>query len=246
MRLEGKAVLVTGGGSGIGEGIARRFVAEGARVSITGRREAPLKALAAELGCHYVTGDVSEKARAEALVAAAVAAHGCLDVVVNNAGVARFLPMADTSEAVLDMHLDINVKGPYFVSQAALPHLIASQGSVLNISSTLGVRGLAGATAYGASKGAVVTLTRSMAAELAPEGVRVNCICPAVVETPIFETMMPKEAVAEALEGLVGVHPLGRVGQPSDVAGAALYLTSGDAGWVTGAVLMVDGGATAV
>ena len=246
MRLEGKAVLVTGGGSGIGEGIARRFVAEGARVSITGRREAPLKALAAELGCHYVTGDVSEKAQAEALVAAAVAAHGCLDVVVNNAGVARFLPMADTSEAVLDMHLDINVKGPYFVSQAALPHLIASQGSVLNISSTLGVRGLAGATAYGASKGAVVTLTRSMAAELAPEGVRVNCICPAVVETPIFETMMPKEAVAEALEGLVGVHPLGRVGQPSDVAGAALYLTSGGAGWVTGAVLMVDGGATAV
>ncbi len=244
--LTGKSVLITGGGSGIGEGIARRFVAAGATVTISGRRQPPLEALAKELGCHWVSGDVSVAADADRMVAAAVDAGGGLDILVNNAGVARFLPLTDTSEAVLDLQLSVNVKGPYLMVQAALEHLKTARGNVLNISSTLAVRGLAGATAYGASKGAVVSMTHHMAAEFAPYKVRVNCICPAVVETPIFETMMPKEAVAGALDGLVAVHPLGRIGQPEDVAGAALYLAGPDAGWVTGTILMVDGGATTV
>ncbi|MBI5137327.1 MAG: SDR family oxidoreductase [Nitrospirae bacterium] len=244
--LEGRIALITGGGTGIGAGIARRFAAEGARVFVTGRREEPLRMLADEIGCQWLAGDVSRPEDARAMVAACVERLGGLDVLVNNAGVARFAPLAQTTEAVLELHLAVNVKGPYYMAQAALPHLIARGGNILNIASTLGVRGLAGATAYGASKGAVVTLTKAMAAELAPQGVRVNCICPAVVETPIFETVMPREAVAQALEDMVAIHPIGRIGQPADVAGAARYLCSGEAGWVTGAILMVDGGATAV
>lgn len=246
MRLDGKVALITGGGTGIGAGIATRFVAEGAKVTISGRRDAPLKALAAEIGCHWVTGDVSVSADAERMVAETIAAHGKLDIVVNNAGVARFAPMAVTGDDVLDMQLDINVKGPYRVTRAALPHLTANRGCVLNISSTLALKGLSGATAYGASKGAINALTLHLAAELAEAGVRANCICPAVVETPIFETMMPKEAVAQAIADMVAIHPIGRIGQPQDVAAAALYLCSDEAAWVTGAVLNVDGGATAV
>jgi len=245
-KLDGKIALITGGGSGIGAGIARRFAEQGARVTISGRRQAPLAALADDIGGHYVTGDVSDKGSAANMVAETVAFHGGLDIVVNNAGVARFQPMVETDEVVLDMHMNINVKGPYFISQAAIPHLTASGGNILNIASTLGVRGLAGATAYGASKGAVVVLTKHMAAELAGQGVRVNCICPAVVETPIFETMMPKEAVPQALADMAAIHPIGRVGQPEDVAEAALYFCAPEAAWVTGSVLMVDGGATAV
>ncbi|MFQ5509968.1 MAG: SDR family NAD(P)-dependent oxidoreductase [Leptospirillia bacterium] len=246
MRLEGKSVLITGGGTGIGAGIARRFVEEGARVTISGRRKAPLKAVADEIGCHFTTGDIAVSADADAMVASASAVHGGLDIVVNNAGVARFAPLAATTDEVLDMQLAINVKGPYFVTRAALPKLLKRGGSVLFISSTLALRGIPNGSAYGASKGAINALTLHMAAELAPRGVRVNCICPAVVDTPIFETMMPKEAVPKAIEDMTSIHPIGRIGQPVDVAEAALYMCSDEAAWVTGSILTVDGGATAV
>jgi NAD(P)-dependent dehydrogenase (short-subunit alcohol dehydrogenase family) len=246
VRLDGKVVLITGGGTGIGAGIARRFAAEGAKVVITGRREAPLRAIADETGCTWVTGNVASKANCEAMVATTVERHGGLDVLVNNAGVARFLPLADTTEALLDLQMNVNVKGPYFMAQAALSHLLESKGNILNISSTLAVRGLAGGSAYGASKGAVVALTHHLAAELAPQAVRVNCICPAVVETPIFETIMPAELVPQQLEEMATIHPLGRIGQPQDIAGAALYLASDEASWVTGSIMMVDGGVTSV
>ncbi|MDH4230115.1 MAG: glucose 1-dehydrogenase [Nitrospirota bacterium] len=245
-RLHGKSALITGGGTGIGAGIARRFVAEGARVTITGRREAPLRELARELGCDYAVGDVSSSTDAAAMVQSAVAAHGGLDVVVNNAGVARFSDLAATTDEVLEMHLGINVRGPYCVTRAALPHLLERRGNVLFISSTLAMRGIPGGSAYGASKGAVNALTLHLAAELSPRGVRVNCICPAVVETPIFETMMSLDDAAKVPQSMASIHPIGRVGQPTDVAGAALYLVSDEAAWVTGAVLTVDGGVTAV
>jgi 3-oxoacyl-[acyl-carrier protein] reductase len=246
VRLEGKAALVTGGGTGIGAGIARRFAAEGARVTITGRREEPLKALAGEIGCHHVAGDVSVAADAARMVEEAAAAHGRLDVVVNNAGVVRAAPFGKTGEDMLDLHLAVNVKGTFLVTRAALPHLTRHRGNVVNISTNVTAQGVPGFSAYTASKGAVNALTVQLAAELAGAGVRVNCVCPGVVETPIFATMMPPEQVPKALEDLKAVHPLGRIGQPDDVAGAVLYLASGDAAWVTGVVLMVDGGATAV
>lgn len=245
-RLEGKRVLITGGGTGIGAGIARAFAAEGAKVTVSGRREGPIKSVAAEIGGHYVAGDVSLRADAERMVAGAVEAHGALDVLVNNAGVARYLPLAETGEDVLALHLDVNVKGPYFMAQAALPHLKERRGNIVNISTNVSVMGLPAASAYGASKGAVNALTLHLAAELAPVGVRVNCVCPGVVETPVFETMMPKDQVPGRLKELAAVHPLGRIGQPSDVAGAVLYLASDEAVWVTGTIFMVDGGAAAV
>jgi NAD(P)-dependent dehydrogenase (short-subunit alcohol dehydrogenase family) len=246
VRLEGKVALITGGGTGIGAGIARRFVAEGARVTITGRREGPLKALAGEIGCDWVAGDVTVRADAGRTVAHAVAAHGGLDVLVNNAGVARAVPLAETTEALLDLHLGVNLKGPFFMTQAALPHLKARRGNVVHISTNVTVQGVPGYAAYTASKGALNALTVQLAAELAPAGVRVNCVCPGVVETPIFAAMMPPDQVAERLRALAGVHPLGRIGQPADVAGAVAFLASDDASWVTGVVLMVDGGASAV
>jgi NAD(P)-dependent dehydrogenase (short-subunit alcohol dehydrogenase family) len=246
MRLEGRAALVTGGGTGIGEAVARRLHAEGARVTVSGRREAPLKALADEIGCHWVAGDVSVAGDARRMVEGAIAAHGRLDVLVNNAGVVRAAPFGKTGEDVLDLHLGVNVKGTFLVTQAAVPHLTRHKGNVVNVSTNVTVQGVPGFSAYTASKGAINALTVQLAAELAPSGVRVNCVCPGVVETPIFESMMPPEEVPGRLEALAGVHPLGRIGRPADVAGAVLYLASADADWVTGVVLMVDGGATAV
>jgi len=246
MRLEGKSALVTGGGTGIGAAIARRFAAEGAKVTVTGRRESPIKAVAAEIGGHCVAGDVSVRADAERMVAEAVAAHGGLDVLVNNAGVARYAPLEETTDDLYDFQMDVNVRGPFLVTRAALPHLLERRGCVINVSSTLAMRGLPRASVYGATKAAVHALTQHWAAELSPRGIRVNCICPAVVETPIFDTMMPPEQVPGMLKDLASIHPIGRIGQPADVAGAALYLASDEAAWVTGTILVVDGGASAV
>jgi NAD(P)-dependent dehydrogenase (short-subunit alcohol dehydrogenase family) len=246
MRFEGRSVLVTGGGTGIGAAMAQKFAAEGAKVTVTGRREGPVKAVAAEIGGHYVAGDVSVPEDAARMVEGAVSAHGGLDVLVNNAGVARYASLEETTDDLFDWHVAINLRGPFLMTRAALPHLLEKRGSVINVSSTLAVRGLPRASAYGASKAAVHGLTLHWAAELSPQGVRVNCICPAVVETPIFDTMMPPEQVPKMLEELKSIHPVGRIGQPEDVAAAALYLASDDAAWVTGTILTVDGGVTSV
>jgi NAD(P)-dependent dehydrogenase (short-subunit alcohol dehydrogenase family) len=238
-----RAVLVTGASRGIGKATAQAFLNRGARVAINGRTvESVLKAIA-ELGGHdrlvAAPGDVATVAGCKAAVGAALDAFGGLDVLVNNAGVYSRANMAESEEALWDSMINVNVKGTYFCSRSALPALKAACGVIVNVASEAGLRGYAGITMYCASKGAVVNLTRSMARELAPE-VRVNCVCPGVIDTD-----MARARGADALRDDADYYPLKRIGTADEVAKAILYLASPDAGFITGAALAIDGGATA-
>jgi NAD(P)-dependent dehydrogenase (short-subunit alcohol dehydrogenase family) len=238
-----RAVLVTGASRGIGKATAQAFLNGGARVAINGRTvESVLKAIA-ELGAHdrlvAAPGDVATVAGCQAAVRAALNAFGKLGVLVNNAGVYSRANMADSEEALWDTMINVNVKGTYFCSRSALPALKASCGVIVNVASEAGLRGYAGITMYCASKGAVVNLTRSMARELAPK-VRVNCVCPGVIDTD-----MARARGADALRDEADYYPLKRIGTADEVAKAILYLASPDAGFITGASLAIDGGATA-
>lgn len=248
--LEGRVALVTGGGTGIGLGIAERFAAEGAAVAITGRRKEPLEAAAGQLrkaGGQVLTisGDVSKAADCARMVDETVKRFGKLHVLVNNAGVFRMAPAEGMSEANVHAIVDIDLKGPIFLVQAALKELRkqrAENPSILNISSGAGLVPVVGLSVYSSVKAGMIHWTKCLAKELGLAGVRVNVICPGVVETPIFETAMPKDAVGDAMEGYAKMHPLGRVGQPEDIAGAALFLSGPEASWITGAIFSVDGG----
>lgn len=242
MTFQGRAVLITGSSRGIGKATAREFLVNGARVAINGRTEDSVAQAIEELGGDErlvaAPGDVATAAGCEALVATAVEALGGLDVLVNSAGVYTRTPMAETDEDLWDWLIDINVKGTYFCSRAALPALDKSGGSIVNVASESGLNGYAGETAYCASKGAVVNLTRSLALELAPK-VRVNCICPGIIDTDMAHVGFTD--LSEQAE----TYPLKRIGTATEVARGILYLASSDAGFVTGSVLAMDGGATA-
>ena len=242
MVFDGSAVLITGSSRGIGKATAQEFLAGGARVAINGRTEDSVAQAIEELGGHEglvaAPGDVATAAGCEALVAAAIEALGGLDVLVNSAGVYTQTPMAETDESLWDWLMDINVKGTYFCSRAALSALGESGGSIVNVASEAGLNGYAGATAYSTSKGAVVNLTRAMAMELAPI-VRVNCICPGVIDTD-----MARAGFAD-LQEEAEFYPLKRIGTATEVAKGILYLASPDAAFITGSALAMDGGATA-
>jgi NAD(P)-dependent dehydrogenase (short-subunit alcohol dehydrogenase family) len=252
MRLAGKIALVTGGGTGIGRAIARVFLEEGASVVITGRRKEPLEATLSELDPKgqkvlLIQGDVSRSQEARKMVEETVKTFGRLNLLVNNAGVVyKDGGTMESQEEGWDVTLGVNVKGLYLMSKFAVPELVKTGGNIINIASVLGLVGSPWAVAYGASKGAVVNLTRSMALDLAPKNVRVNCICPGAVDTPMYQSWIrkygdPKEAERKMLED----YPIARVGRPEDIAYAALYLASDEACWVTGVALPVDGGFTA-
>ena len=247
-QLQGKVALVTGAAGGFGEGIARLFVAEGARVMIADLDAAKARRVADELGpsARAVGCDVSRAADVNAAVAACVAAFGPPDIVVNNAGTThRNQPMLEVDEATFDRVFNVNVKSIYHMARAVVPLMRErGGGSIINIGSTAGLRPRPGLTWYNASKGAVNLLSKSMAAELGPDNIRVNAICPVMGATGLIEQFLGVPDTPENRAKIVAGIPLGRMCTPQDVANAALWLASDAAQFITGVELPVDGGRT--
>ena len=247
-QLQGKIAIVTGAAGGFGEGIARLFVAEGARVLLADLDAQKALQVANELGPNAVaTGcDVSKAADVNAAVALCVKVFGTPDIVVNNAGTThRNQPMLDVDEATFDRVFDVNVKSIFYVTKAVVPLMRERrQGSIINIGSTAGIRPRPGLTWYNASKGAVNLLSKSMAAELGPDNIRVNVICPVMGATGLIEQFMGVPDTPENRAKIVAGIPLGRLSTPQDIASAALWLASDSAQFITGIELPVDGGRT--
>ena len=245
MRLAGKVAIITGGDRGIGKAIAAAFVREGAKVVIAGRDSKKLEAAAAEIGgdCLAVSADVSSASDVTKLVSTAWEKFGRIDVLVNNAAVLLQGTAESISEEDFDQTFNINVRGVWLISRAVLPHLRdAGGGSIVNIASVLSLVGARNRLAYAASKGAVAAMTKAMALDHALENIRVNCIAPGIVATEMVEKFNTDEAMRRQR---VGMHPMGRFGQPEDVARAAVFLASEESRWTTGSVLTVDGGYSA-
>lgn len=252
MRLQGKTALVTGAASGFGEGIARRFAAEGARVVLfdlngDGARQVA-GAIEAEGGtARAVAGDVTSADDTRSALDAAIAlGDGRLDIAVGNAGwTHRNKPIMEVSEEEFDRAYAVNVKALFHLVRAVVPHMRERGGGALLLTgSTAGDRPRPGLTWYNSTKGAVNTLTRSLAAELAPDAIRVNCIAPVIGATGLLETFMGVPDTPENRARFVATIPLGRMSTPADIAAAALYLCSDEAEFITGVVMPVDGGRT--
>jgi NAD(P)-dependent dehydrogenase (short-subunit alcohol dehydrogenase family) len=245
MRLAKKVALITGAGGGIGRAIARAFAGEGAQIVIAGRNKERLDLVAREIAadCLPIAADVSNLREIESLVESATSHFRRLDVLVNNAAVLYAGTAESQTEAEWDETFHTNVRGVWLLSRAVLPHLRkAGGGSIINLGSTLSVVGARNRISYSASKGAVLLLTRSMALDHASEKIRVNCICPGVVET---EMVAQFSADPVERQKRIALHPLGRFGQPEDIAKAAVFLASDESSWITGAAFPVDGGYTA-
>ena len=247
-RLQGKVAIVTGAAGGVGEGIARLFVAEGAKVLIADLDADKAQQVAASLGAQArsVRCDVSKRADIDAALKACVDAFGAPDIVVNNAGTThRNQSMLDVDEATFDRVFAVNVKSIYHMTQAVVPLMKARKsGCIVNIGSTAGIRPRPGLSWYNASKGAVNVLSKSMAAELGADGIRVNAVCPVMGATGLIEQFLGTADTPEARAKIIAGIPLGRMSTPEDVAEAALYLASDGACFITGVELPVDGGRT--
>ncbi len=246
--FSGQRVLVTGGTRGIGRATVEAFLDAGARVAVNGRSARSTEEAVSRMSLEAVAapGDVGRVADCRAIVDTAVAQLGGIDILVNCAGVAVNGDAETVSEAVWDETLDINLKGTFFMIQAALPHLREARGNVVNLASDAGLIGEAGLAVYCASKGGIVNLTRALALELAPD-VRVNCVCPGYVDTDMVRRdVIEASADPAATEAAIkATAPLNAMGRPEDIAQAILYLASASARFVTGSALQIDGGTTA-
>jgi 3-oxoacyl-[acyl-carrier protein] reductase len=243
MRLQGKTAIVTGGASGFGEGIARRFAQEGAKVVIADLNEDAAQSLARDLGALAVRTDVSKSADVAALAEAATAKFGGIDILVNNAGIGHKPQTLDTlPEDAFDRILAVNAKSVFLTAHYIVPHMKAKKrGAILNIASTGGVSPRPNLTWYNASKGWMITATRGMAVELAPFGIRVNALNPVAGETPLLATFMGEDTPEIRAKFLASI-PLGRFSTPQDIAASACFLCSDEASMITGVALEVDGG----
>jgi NAD(P)-dependent dehydrogenase (short-subunit alcohol dehydrogenase family) len=247
MRLKDQSAIVTGAASGFGAAIAERFAAQGARVVVADLNEAQGQAVAQRIGGVFARCDVSRAEDVQALVQAAVQAFGRLDIVVNNAGVTHVnKPHLDVTEDEFDRLYRVNVKGLFHMNRAAVPAMRAnpggSSGVFVNVASTTGVRPGPGLCWYSGSKGAVITTSKGLALELARENIRVCVVNPMIGETAMLEQFMGMPDTPENRQRFLARIPLGRFTQPADVAGAAVYLASDEAGFLTGVCLDVDGG----
>ena len=248
MRLKNKIAIVTGAGSGFGEGIAKKFVAEGAQVLIADRDEAAAQRVAAALGAKALRVDVAVAADVQAMVDAAYAHFGGLDILVNNAGVGHTpQPLEDLAEDEFDRILAVNVKAIYLAARVVVPRFklefqrSKKQAVILNIASTAGVSPRPRLAWYNASKGWVITATRAMAVELAPFGVRVVALNPVAGETPLLKTFMGEDTPEVRAKFLASI-PIGRFSTPEDMGNAACFLCSDEASMITGVAMEVDGG----
>jgi meso-butanediol dehydrogenase / (S,S)-butanediol dehydrogenase / diacetyl reductase len=256
MKLEGKVALITGGGTGIGAAIAERFVAEGARICIAGRRQEKLDKVASSLPAGRVitcAGDVSRAEDIERMVSTAVNFGGKLDVLVNNAGMPSHNSIAEIDLADWQRAFEVNLTGPFLLMKASIPHMIkAGGGSIINIASLAGLRCIPAAAAYCASKAGLIMLTKQGALDYGPHNIRCNVICPGAVQTPMLELGMNelKNALNTDMEGALAQFtsnsPLRRAAVPTEISGICSFLAGDDASFMTGAVLVADGGAAIV
>lgn len=251
MRLENKIAIVTGGGTGIGEAIAKVFAREGAKVAITGRRKAELERVVRDIEqkggqALALPGSVTNEADVRESVAATVRTFGRLDILVNNAGnLFQTAPLHETTDQLWDETFDVFMKGTFRFIRAALPQMLQQGGgSILNISTIGGLKAIPGypGHAYQSAKAGVIMLTKTVAVNYAKQNIRCNCICPAGVVTPGVAGMLEDPQTKAYFEGL---HPMGRLGQPEEIAEAAIYFASNESRWTTGSILAVDGGVMA-
>jgi NAD(P)-dependent dehydrogenase (short-subunit alcohol dehydrogenase family) len=243
-RLQGKVAVVTGGNSGIGLATAQRLQQEGAKVAIAGRSKQTLDQAVQTIGNGVLAlqADVSSLADIDKLYAEVARKLGKIDILFVNAGIAKFAPLADTSESLYDEQFDINIKGAYFTIQKALPYLNDGASIILN-TSAVDSQGFSGASAYAATKAALRSLARTAAAELADRGIRVNTVAPGPIVTPIFGKMgLPPEAFDAIAKEIIAKVPMKRFGQPEEVAAVVAFLASQDASYMTGVEINVDGG----